>query len=151
MWGTTAEFHTNMVEIARGFTKQRQCVLFLPLCQVADMPTRRVSCRCNRLQPFTHAAVVFSVFVISDNNFVLPFFSYHLNFRCRIFSLHNFCCPFSRCRFFRWRFFPLSLFHTLISCCPVFVPSHFSLLIFLIAQFSGCPFFRCRFCRESMG
>jgi len=54
MWGTTAEFHTNMVEIARGFTKQRQCVLFLPLCQVADMPTRRVSCRCNRLQPFTN-------------------------------------------------------------------------------------------------
>jgi len=86
-----------MVEIARGFTKQRQCVLFLPICQVADMPTRRVSCRCNRLQPFTHAAVVFSVFVISDNNFVLPFFP----------TISIFVADFFNCPIFRLPFLPL--------------------------------------------
>jgi len=37
MWGTTAEFHTKMVEIARGFTKQRQWMHVV----FADMPSRR--------------------------------------------------------------------------------------------------------------
>jgi len=44
---------------------------------------------------------------------------------------------------FPWSF-PFSLFQTIL-CCPVFLPSHFSLPIFPIAQFSGSHFFRCRF------
>ena len=72
-------------------------------------------------------------------------FSYHVNFRCRIFSLPNFLLLIFPLPFFSVALFPLPLFHTLILCCPVFIPSHFSLPIFPIAQFSGCRFFRCRF------
>ena len=92
-------------------------------------------------------SVPFSVFVISDNNILLPFFPTIsvLSFRCRIFSLPNFPLPIFLVAVFPLPFFPLPLFHTLILCCPVFLPYHFSLPIFPIAQFFGCRFFRCRF------
>ena len=87
----------------------------------------------------------FPFFVISDNNFVIFWpFSYHLNFRCRVFPWHNF--PIFRA------FFPMPLFHTLILCCPVFLPPHFSLPIFSLPNFpvavsSFAVFFSCRFFR----
>ena len=87
--------------------------------------------------------MVFSIFVISDN-FVLPFFSYHLNFRCQIFSLPNFLLPIFPLLFFCCPFSVAVISH-IICCCPVFLPSHFSLPIFPIAQLSVCRFFRCRF------
>ena len=90
---------------------------------------------------------------------MLPFFSYHLNFCCRIFPLPNFPLPIFPVAVFSVAFFPLPLFHTLFLCCPVFLPSYFSLPIFHVVQFSGCRFFCYRFfqfpflplpfCRES--
>ena len=41
-------------------------------------------------------------------------------------------CPFSRCRFFCCLFSVAVISH-IIFCCPVFLPSHFSLPIFPIA------------------
>ena len=84
-------------------------------------------------------------------------------FRCWIFRLPNFLLPIFPVAVFSVVF---SLFQTIILCCPFFLPSqfslpnfsvavishinfalpcfpHFSLLIFPIAQFSGCHFFHC--------
>ena len=85
--------------------------------------------------PVAVFSLVFSVFVISDSNFASPCFP----------TISVFVAEFSRCPFSIFAFFPLPLFHTLILCCPVFLPSHFSLVIFPIAEFSGCPCFRCCF------
>ena len=78
-------------------------------------------------------------------HFFVALFSYHVNFRCRIFLLPNFPVAISSVAVFFCCPFPLLLFHILNLCCPVFLPSHFSLPIFPIAQFSGSHFFRCRF------
>jgi len=69
----------------------------------------------------------FSVFVISGNNFVLPFF-----LPCQ-FSLPNF--PVAE---FFVAHFPLPLFHTLILCW------RFPILFF-VTDFSRCPIFRLSF------
>ena len=110
-------------------------------------PTVTVRWRIFRLPNFLVAVFFqwpFSVFVILHHNFVLPFFP-----TISIFVAHFSCC----------RFFLLPLFHTSILCCPVFLPSNFSLPIILVAQFSSCrfyhccfftcPFYRCSFCSES--
>ena len=48
---------------------------------------------------------LFSVAVISDINFLLPFFPYRLIFRCRILPLPNFPLPFFRCSFYSCPFY----------------------------------------------
>ena len=122
------------------------CVAILPMLSffVAEFSGCPIFCYPFFRLPF----FPFSVFVISDNNIVLPFFPTIsvLSFRCRIFSLPNFPLPIFLVAVFPLPFFPLPLFHTLILCCPVFLPYHFSLPIFPIAKpFFGCRFFRCRF------
>ena len=92
--------------------------------------------------------------ILISDNFVLPFFPTMSIFVAEFSYCPIFRQPFLLLPFFLLPFFPLPLFHTLILCCPVFLPSHFSLPIFPIAQFSGshffrCHFFSCRFCRES--
>jgi len=80
--------------------------------------------------------MVFSVFVISDN-FVLPFFSKHVNFRCRIFLLSNFPVAISSVAVFS-----VALFSIAVISHINFVLPCFPTLSFFVADFSYCPIFR---------
>jgi len=74
------------------------------------------------------------VFIISDNNFVLPFFPTISIFVAEFSRYPIFRCPFSRCRFFRC-FFPSRFFQTLILCCPFAYPLIFRFRFFRLPSF----------------
>jgi len=50
-------------------------------------------------------------------------------------------CPIFRCPFVPLPFFPLPLFHTLILCCPVFLPPYFCCRFFRLPSFPVAVFF----------
>ena len=107
-------------------------------------------------------SVVFSVFVISDNNFVLPFFLPSqvslpnflvAQFSVAQFPLPFFPLPFLRCRYFtryfcvalfsyplifRCRFFQLPNFPVAVSSVAVFSVALFSVAVFIFYHYIWC-------------
>jgi len=87
---------------------------------------------------------LFPFVVISDINFLLPFFPTRpLIFSCRIFPLPNFPLADFPLPFFR--FFSVVLISDVIFCCHFSYPLIFRCLFFPVAQFSGNTIFRCHF------